>query len=312
MTKMISVIVPVYNVEKYLDKCVDSILHQEYSDIEIILVDDGSLDNGGLLCDEYACRYQNITVVHKQNGGLSDARNMGIRAADGDWIAFVDSDDYVDQRYLQALYDAVTRDDSDLSVCDFVPIREDRTIIERWGGLPNLTLSNKADMIRIIDSHWKIVPAWNKLYKAKLFDDLEFEKGKLHEDEFFIHRVLVKCNRITIISDALYYYLQRGGSITTTKNIQNQLDAFEALIQRCAFCQENGLPINPKFLSLSYLDKVVTDPCQEDEHYVERYCSLKQQYKKLFFSVKKNRQPLNYLRYYNNKLYYKLFQLLHR
>lgn len=312
MTKMVSVIVPVYNVEKYLNKCVKSILHQEFSDYEIILVDDGSLDNSSIICDEYVCQYQNITVVHKQNGGLSDARNMGIRVAQGDWIAFVDSDDYLHSHYLIKLYDAVSLNESDLSVCDFTPIYEDGTILEGWGNISDVTLTDQAEMIKMIDSHWKIVPAWNKLYKADLFDDLKFEKGKLHEDEFLIHQLFAKCNRVTLISDALYYYLQRKGSITTTKTIQNRLDVLEARIQRYSFCKERGLPTNKDFISLDYLDKTVTESCKNDKRFRKQYKSLKRQYKKLFFSEKRNRKLANYIRYYNNSLYYKLFQIIKR
>lgn len=309
---LISIIVPVYNVEKYLNHCVDSILNQSLKDFELILVDDGSPDNCGKLCLDYAEKDSRIIIIHKMNGGLSDARNIGIKVASGDWIAFVDSDDYVDKDYLLLLYNAAVQNNADLSVCDFTPIYEDGTIIEGWGNLPDVTLKDQADMIRMIDSHWKIVPAWNKLYKVTLFENLEFAKGKLHEDEFFIHRVLAKCDRVSIISDTLYYYLQRNGSITSSKTMKNKLDVLEANIQRYSFCKERWLPTNKDFMSLDYLDKVVTEYRHIDKRYKKQYRSLKRQYKKLFFSEKSNRKPANYIRYYNNSLYYRLFHLVKR
>ncbi len=235
----ISVIIPIYNVEKYLHKCVDSVINQTYTDLEIILVDDGSPDNCPAICDEYAKKDNRIVVVHKQNGGLSDARNKGIEVSTGNYITFLDSDDYLELDALEIFHSRMIKDGSDLAVAsvfcidelgngiasinDSIPIKDE--VITGDAGLNNL----------LIEKYWYYVIACSKLYKRELFNDLSFVKGKLHEDEFMVHKIFHKCKKISCIQKPLYMYLQRSASITNTNYSINRLDSVEAFLDRYWF-----------------------------------------------------------------------------
>lgn len=221
---LVSVIVPVYNVEKYLCKCVDSLLAQTYKNVEIILVDDGGNDNCPHICDEYAKKDKRIKVIHKENGGLSDARNAGIDVAKGEYLCFVDSDDFVDENYVQKMVVTALENQSDLVVSNFNYIYEDGRIVANEFDIEAKKYSNN-EIIYYLTRGRDVLPlivAWSKLYSRKLFDNLKFKKAILHEDEEICHKILDLAKRISIIKDKLYYYLQRGNSImgTTTPSKQ--------------------------------------------------------------------------------------------
>ena len=224
MNDKISVIVPVYKVEKYLDRCVQSIAAQTYENLEIILVDDGSPDNCGRICDDWAQKDSRIKVVHKENGGLSSARNAGVAVATGSFVGFVDSDDYIQPQMYEKLYEALVETGADVSICGCDYVDEET-------GAPDLNMRTRSPLKKevltreqayhkishIVDGYGFYVTAWNKLYPRKLFDRLQFKEGFVHEDEFFIHHLFGRCSRIATIPDALYMYVQRSGSITKTK-----------------------------------------------------------------------------------------------
>ena len=238
---MISIIVPVYNVEKYLPKCIESICRQTYTDLEIILVDDGSPDESGRICEEYAAKDKRIKVIHKQNGGLSDARNAGLDIAKGDYIQFVDSDDYIHPKMTEILYRNLTDYQADVSICNFVvqgeeagPASMDKDSMEQtiecFEGREVMDQLQKKNTVTVI--------AWNKLYKASLFENLRYEKGRLHEDEYLIHHLLDRVN-VSVYTDAeLYYYVQHAGSITGKVNSKRVKDAYEAYLERLAFMKQ--------------------------------------------------------------------------
>lgn len=218
-TDCITVILPIYNVEHYLQKCLDTVLNQTYKNLEIILVDDGSTDRSGTICDENARLDNRIIVIHKTNGGLSDARNAGINIATGKYIAFIDSDDYIHEEYIEKLYEAIIQTCADVSVCSFFYVDEIGTVMNRES-LVNETnvFTGKA----ILDKALKpggvgYVVAWNKLYKKEIFENLRYEKGKIHEDEFINYKLFWRCNQVVVIKDHLYFYRQRKGSIQGTK-----------------------------------------------------------------------------------------------
>ncbi|MBQ5997066.1 MAG: glycosyltransferase, partial [Bacteroidales bacterium] len=245
---LISVIIPVYNIESYLDRCVDSVLKQTFQNTEVLLVDDGSTDRSGLLCDEWAGKDPRVRVIHKPNGGLSDARNAGIAAAGGAYLAFVDGDDYLDPDMIRKLYAALKSNDADLSICNFLYVDEaGAPIPEKNNYLPigDEVLSGSEILRRISQpdrKSWYYVPAWNKLYKRALFQDLRFAYGKIHEDEFLIHHLLGKCEKAACIRDAGYCYVQRAGSIMGKRTGKSNLHAAEAYLDRARFCRDSGLP----------------------------------------------------------------------
>lgn len=238
MEKLISVIVPVYKVEQYLEKCIDSIINQTYKNLEIILVDDGSPDNCGKICDDYAEKDSRIKVVHKENGGLSDARNAGYEFVNGEYISFIDSDDYIATDFYEILVNTMVKENSDIVECGVVKFCENEDIkTENKNPVVRSfdTVEALESLVEEKDFHQHV---WNKLYKTELVMDVKFEKGKLNEDEFWTYQIFGKAKKVSRISVGLYYYLQRGGSIMGNSYNLRRLDALEALSQRQKYLDE--------------------------------------------------------------------------
>ena len=218
MTDKISIIVPVYNVEKYLKECIESILSQTYKNIEIILIDDGSTDNSGKICDEYLKKDSRVKVIHKENGGLSDARNTGIEIASGKYIGFVDSDDYIAKDMYDFLYQNIKRENAEISGCNRFLVYENK--IEIYGKKECYEVMDSQRAIEMLCTIGYIgVSAYTKLYEAKLFKDIRYPKGKINEDMYTTYKLFDKANRIVYDATPKYYYRQRSGSITNSKNI---------------------------------------------------------------------------------------------
>lgn len=238
-TPLISVIVPVYNVEPYLAECLDSVIAQSYKHIEIILVDDGSTDQSGQLCDQYAGRDPRITVIHKKNGGLSEARNVGIDRARGEYLAFVDSDDAVAPDFLEVLYTRLTGNGADLAMCHYEMFTTSYGDTLKTG---TATIFDRAEIFRVFYQFDVIfVITWNKLYKKELFNGLRFPVGKKHEDEFMVHHILNRCSRAVLTDLPLYKYRQRPGSITSRYTLQRYLDTKDAMADRIRFAKRHNL-----------------------------------------------------------------------
>ena len=229
---LISVIVPVYKVDQYLNRCVESIVNQTYKNLEIILVDDGSPDDCPTICDTWAKKNSRIKVIHKTNGGLSDARNAGLETATGQYIAFVDSDDWIQKTFIDYLYRAITNTGADLSACDvrFVPDGEEVSDSTEPFGTVQTCLPEEAIGELLKGCSFRAT-VWNKLYKAELLSGETFEIGRLHEDEFFSYRIFDKCRRLAFVDLPLYCYCQRANSIMSTYSI-GHLDALEAYSRR--------------------------------------------------------------------------------
>lgn len=246
---MISVIVPVYNVSKYLNKCVNSIISQSYKDLEIILVDDGSTDGSSEICDEYVKVDSRVRVIHKENGGLSDARNAGINVAQGEYFVFVDSDDYIDRNMISVLYENIVKYQADIAVCDYDRVDENGNRVADSESTQSIdTIVECVEKKDINSLLYKkghpqidITVAWNKIYHRRLFEKLRYEIGKIHEDEFIIHRLLFECSKIVLIYSKLYYYLLRKNSISQIKSAKNMSDAIEARDARRSFYKNKGL-----------------------------------------------------------------------
>lgn len=234
MEELISVIVPIYRVEAYLSACIDSILNQTYSKLEIILVDDGSDDQCPLICDEYHKKDDRIRVIHKENGGLSDARNAGLDIATGTYICFVDSDDAIHPSFIQTLYEDLTTTNSDLAICHYESVLEIPNTHEIKTSAKHVYTQKDILDVFYGKESLAIVVSWNKLYKKHIWTHLRYPKGKIHEDEFVIHYVLDQVSHVVIDEGKYYYYRQREGSITNHYSAK-RLNALEALEERIQF-----------------------------------------------------------------------------
>ncbi len=234
----ISVIVPVYKVEPYLRRCVDSILAQTFTDFECILVDDGSPDNCPAICDEYAQRDNRVRVIHQENGGLSAARNAGIDWAfehsDSEWISFIDSDDWVHTRYLELLMDATLKYSAEIAVCRYEKVTEKATELVQKTASVCLTpeeywISEQGSMVAVC-----------KLYSKHLFGNIRYPIGKLHEDEFVTYLPVFSASRIGVVQAQLYYYFQREGSIIHTDWNPEKMAVIDAIEEQVVFFRTNG------------------------------------------------------------------------
>ncbi len=242
-TPLISIIIPVYNVEAYLRECVDSVLAQTYSDLEIILVDDGSTDGSAAICDEYATRDPRVRVIHKANGGLSDARNVGLDAATGDYIGFVDSDDWCEQRMFELLMQEAQAYDADIVVCAYYSFETDPVTTEEnmWisGPRRRYELTTRDAMVMLLKDKEIQNYVWNKLYRAELWDGVRFPVGQKFEDINTAYKVFEKAERVAVIPYGLYYYRMRTDSIVKSGILANEIDCVDANMQRYeALCDE--------------------------------------------------------------------------
>ena len=212
--KKVSVIVPVYNVEKYLDKCLNSLVNQTLKDIEIIVVNDGTKDNSQDIIDKYAKKYKNIIAIKKENGGLSTARNVGIEKATGEYIGFVDSDDYIEYDMYEKMYQKAKTNDYDVVVCNLKYIYDDREV-DAFSNINNDLLTKEEVKTCFLNIYPSV---WNKIYKNELIKDnnILFKKGVWFEDVEFTYRLFPYINSIGVVKDKFYNYVQRDGAITRT------------------------------------------------------------------------------------------------
>ena len=224
---LLSIIVPVYDVERYLPKCMDSILAQTFTDFELILVDDGSPDNCPALCDAAAAKDARIRVLHQKNGGLSAARNAGLDVARGEWIGFVDSDDYIAPEMYETLYKAMQSTGADLALCDYVKVDETGALCTQTHvAVPQKSLTGRELLQK---AYWTTVQiACNKLYHRTIFAQLRYPVGKLNEDFFVIPEICLNTQKAVVVPDVLYYYVQRGDSIMGKSRTLRHYDAAEA------------------------------------------------------------------------------------
>lgn len=246
MESLISVIVPVFKSKTSIRRCVNSLLEQTYAKLEIILVDDGSPDGSGAICDEYAKKYSNIRVIHKQNGGPASARDCGIEAACGEYIGFVDSDDYAYPKMFEHLWHALQTAGTELAICGFDCVNSDESVVEEYAAYNPIqqgVFSAEELLPKIVQTNgWAYVVPWNKLYHRNLIDSSFFPIGKYYEDEYGIAQLIYRAGTIVCLSSSEYhYYYMRKGGQTEGSSMITQLDALEALYHRCMFYHENGL-----------------------------------------------------------------------
>ncbi len=295
----ISIIVPVYNVESYLPKCINSLINQTYKNIEIILVDDGSSDNSGHICDKFAKEDKRVKVIHKENGGLSDARNKGIEIAKGSYITFIDSDDYVSPKYCEILYGLLKKYNADIAISDYQTFTEKDVILEQIIN-EEIVMDSKKALANLYDKDYDIAMrvAWGKLYKINLFDKIRYPKGKINEDEFVIHYLYDMAKKVVLTKSKLYYYLQRESSIMGKTFSLKRLDALEALKDRIDFFDKKGM------LDLKF------EASRDYNHFIKHnYYRIND--KKLKKSLKEKLLPISYFKGYfklKNYITYYLFK----
>lgn len=290
---LISVIVPIYKVEKYLDKCIKSLVEQTYTNLEIILVDDGSPDCCPQICDSWIKKDNRIKVIHKENGGLSDARNAGLALANGKYIGFLDSDDYIKKNMYEELYTAIKDNSADIAICNLEKVTENGEKICSESPIKNEILTREDAMSRIlITGCWYYVTVWNKLYSRDVLEGIEFPKGKIHEDEFVIHNIFFRCKKIVTLEQKLYMYVQRNASIMSgTKGVKS-LDSIEAICQRIDFYEENEL--TKYFLELSirlknlYINRRLNMPLIQNKSDRNRISQIDKMYKEAFLKCTEN------------------------
>lgn len=223
---LVSIVVPVYNVEKYLKKCIESIISQTYKNLEIILVDDGSTDGSGKICDDYLTKDKRIKVIHKQNGGLSDARNVGIGVATGKYITFIDSDDYVENDYIEYLYNLIINNKCDMSICS-LKLHSKNKFIDNAINYNTCIFTNKECLKNMLCENGFNVSACAKMYKTKLFENIDFPYGKLCEDNGTTYKLILKCDKIAYGNESKYIYEMRNNSIMHTSFSSKKLDLIE-------------------------------------------------------------------------------------
>ena len=238
----LSIIVPIYRVEKYLKRCIDSILNQKFRDFELILVNDGSPDSCGDICDEYSKNDTRIKVIHKKNGGLSSARNAGIEIAQGEYIGFVDSDDWINEDMYEVLYSIGLNNDLDIVECTYSKVFNTENLYDCKNEYDLIILDNISAIEALYkDTFYGSVVSWNKIYRKNLFKDIRFPLGKINEDQFTTYKLYYNCNKIGFINRDLYYYYQSVNSITRSSFTVKKLDVLQALEEARIFFQINNL-----------------------------------------------------------------------
>lgn len=330
MEEKITIIVPVYNVEKYIKKCIQSIINQTYPNIEVILVNDGSTDNSGKICEEFAKQDKRIIVINKQNGGLSDARNKGIEIATGKYIGFVDSDDCIKENMFEILYNNLKQTNADISVCSFVKVNEQGELIDKKSQIDKKEILeyNKQQAMGQLVSEKIGSYAWNKLYKKEIFNNIIFPLGRKMEDLAIMYLLFEKANKIVVTNETGYYYLQRKNSILGNVNLKLITDLQYFVNQRYHYILTNYPELKDKCIinRLENIHIYHRNLCEIKEkkafsakEFIEEYKFYKENlkcFRKKVFENKSRVFKIEYMLLYVNrnlfKYYYGLKKLIQR
>lgn len=235
---LISVVIPVYNVEAYLDRCIKSVLNQTYDNLQIILVDDGSKDESGKICENYMKIDSRILVIHQENQGLSGARNTGIKSAKGDYITFIDSDDYIENDYIEYLFDLATKYNAEISICTHRAIYE--TGLELSRESDKEFVMNKEEALKNMLYYQDFdVSAWAKLYEKDLFKNVCFPIRRYYEDAATTYKLIDLSNKIAFGGQSKYNYMIRNNSIVNNNNYKSKLDLIKSTEEMCGYINEN-------------------------------------------------------------------------
>ena len=289
MDRKISIIVPVYNLENYLERCVRSLLEQTYRNIEIILIDDGSTDGSADLCDELKKEDERITCIHKKNGGLSSARNYGLDIAKGECVTFVDGDDCIHPQMLQVMTEGMIRHNVKLSICDYQHFHKEEEITDPDTGLKDELLDTDQILNKLyLSERPRFVMACCKLIDKKLLEGIRFPAGRYREDEFTTYKLLLKAGNILYIHQKYYFYYQREESIMHSFQVKRETDYYDALLERHEYlkkmgCSRKQLERDTLFCIKQLYNSIFLWNCMKDEErkkyqnaYVKMYDSYYQ------------------------------------
>lgn len=294
MEPLLSIIVPIYNVEKYLERCIDSIINQTYKNLEIILVDDGSKDASGIIADTYASKDDRIKVIHKENGGLSDARNHGLDQARGNYIIFIDSDDFIDSSMCEILFTTAEKYSSDIVSCNYYIFRAENHIsVHPMSIQEDEKVFSGIDILKyylIKTEPFDLNIVCNKIFKADLFNSkdgqIRFPKGRVQEDNFTTFRLFAKSDVVTTINQPLYYYLQRADSIMANFSKKFVKDTIDSHIYMATYLLEHKVDVMCElqlYLLNSYTD-LYRKICLLDNADKKDYIDLLMEYKTFVLS----------------------------
>lgn len=274
----ISIIVPVYQVEKYLRRCVESVLAQTYRNFECILVDDGSTDASGQMCDEYARKYDNFTVIHKENGGLSSARNMAIPRAQGEYLCFFDSDDVLHPQALELMLAAMEKPGADMVSAPLQEFSTPQPELTTLAEVPQEILEQKDFIDNLLPHNFGriCVTACGKLYRREIFDQIRYPEGKIYEDLHVYLDVLLRCRRIVVLSKPLYYYYTNPASITRSDYLKHdRFGEFQVREGYIGFFRERGLEDQALLAQNDYLTFFLRNFFAVALRYPQRRAALK-------------------------------------
>lgn len=237
---IITIILPIYNVAQFLPQCLDSVINQTYQNLEIILVNDGSTDSCPQICEDFALKDNRIKLIHKKNGGLSDARNAGLVEASGNFISFVDSDDILSIHFCEKLLKTLLVNDADIAECDFLCFEEDQDL-EKFASNPeeNTEVFETEVALELLMNENLKQMVWNKLYRREVVGDLQFPVGKINEDEFWTYKVFGNSKKVVKITDILYFYRQQTESIMGKQYSLKRLDGLQGLEERIGYMSKN-------------------------------------------------------------------------
>lgn len=285
MNELVTVIIPVYNVEKYIDRCMESVLGQTYSNLEIILIDDGSKDNSGRMIDEYATRDSRITVVHKENGGQASARNLGLTMAKGEYVCFVDSDDCIHERYVEILLAMCNDTGCDLAICTYEDFEGESTDWKRELPDAEIKMETPVQTLDAIFSPRNVetIVVWNKMYKRSNIMNVRFTEGRIFEDEAVSARLIYASSKVARVEKPLYYYFQNNSGTMGGKFTLKKLDILWALEDRMQFFKENNLMELYYKDAYKYMCKLLTHYYRVsvmDEKHPDILNDIKEKYKK--------------------------------
>lgn len=252
MQKKVGIIIPVYNVEKYIEECLQSLINQTYTNLEIILIDDGSTDKSGQICDYYKKQDNRIKVIHKTNGGAASAKNIGLKIFNGDYVMFVDSDDKIDLKCVENRVLALEKKNVDIVQSNFINIFQNITQVNNLN-LKSSIYSKDEFLLEYIQN-WQCALFWNKLYKKEVIEELKFVEGRCIDDEFFTYKVIQKSTKIATIDSCDYYYRQRKSSVMNNPNHKRNIlnDQIDYIYIRFLDIDKNN-----KFIRNEYLENLV-------------------------------------------------------
>lgn len=262
---MISVIVPLYKVEQELERCVSSLVNQTYSNLEIILVDDGSPDHCPAICDKWAERDHRIKVIHKENGGVSTARNAGLAAARGEYIAFVDGDDFLPENALQILYERIIKDGSDLVIGKHIDVYEDGSVNGAYCSWMRDGVLSKETLLQVMGQprHFP-VSACGKLYRKQVFEGLEFPTITYGEDLWLFPSIADRCETVSSVGETVYFYHQRNSSVSHNKSEQTRSEEIIAILHMAAYLQAQGYTNGAAMWVRVAIDKAAEKQCKRE------------------------------------------------